>query len=438
MDGERRRERLDWKGLRVEGTEVQPRYLRWKAHSAHGVGSGSGSGTGSGIAAPHRMARAWRDRRAELRVMSSETDSGEDQGSGGLRASSDRVRLDGSDGEGGGQILRTALSLSLLTGRPFRIDRIRANREKPGLRPQHKTAVEAAAELGHARVVGAAVGSRELSFSPAEYEPRDLTLDIGTAGSAGLVLQTLHLPLALRAGSGIRVVLTGGTFNPKAPAFPFLESTWRGYLWALGMPTSLTMPAAGFYPKGGGRLEAWIEPAQPRPWSSTSRGPLRRIRGVAGVANLRDEIAERMIARAMERLKAAGVLAENVEIAIEAERWASPGQGAAIALIAEHDGAIPATFVGLGERGKTSETVADEAVDQLLAFEAVAEAPVDPHSADQILLPLAMAPGRSEYLVSEVTEHLRTNARTIAAFLERTIAIEEPEAPGQPGRVVIE
>ncbi len=426
MDGERRSERLDWNGLRLAGAEARTGSLRWKAHAAHGAAGGA-------IASPHRVARPWQAHRAEFRVMGS--DSGSERG--GARGATDVVRLDGSRGEGGGQILRTALTLSLLTGRPFRIQKIRANREKPGLRPQHRTAVEAAAELGHARVVGAAVGSRELSFSPADYEPRDLTLDIGTAGSTGLVLQTLQLPLALRATGGVRVVLTGGTFNPKAPAYTFLESTWRGYLWACGMPTSLTMPAAGFYPKGGGRLEAWIEPARPRPWVQLGRGPLRRIRGIAGVSNLRDDIAERMRDRALGRLADSG-LAAGADVEIELARWPGVGQGAALSLIAEHDGNIPATFVGLGERGKPSEAVADEAVDQLLAFEAAAGAAVDPHSADQILLPLAFAPGRSEFSVSEVTEHLRTNVDTIAAFLERTITVEEPEGEGRPGRVVID
>ncbi len=345
------------------------------------------------------------------------------------------VRLDGSHGEGGGQILRTALTLALLTGRPFRLTRIRANRDKPGLRPQHKTAVEAAAGLGHAQVIGASVGSRELTFRPAPYEPRDLTLDIGTAGSTGLVLQTLHLPLALRASGPVRVVLGGGTFNPKAPAYSFLESTWRPYLAAFGMPMALTMPVAGFYPRGGGRLEARVEPATPRAWAQTDRGPLRRVRGIAGVANLRDDIARRMLDRAVQRLRAQGVA---VEIEIERVEWTSLGQGAALSLTAEYDGAmIPATFVGLGERGKPSEAVADEAVDQLLAFEAVPGAAVDPHSADQVLLPLAFAPGRSEFTVSEVTEHLRTNVDTIAAFLDRSITVEEPEGEGQPGRVVI-
>jgi RNA 3'-terminal phosphate cyclase (ATP) len=343
------------------------------------------------------------------------------------------VRLDGSRGEGGGQILRTALTLALLTGRPFRMVKIRANRDKPGLRPQHKTAVDAAAELGRAEVTGAAVGARELSFAPSLQEARDLTIDIGTAGSTSLVLQTLHLPMAVRGNAPAHLVLTGGTFNPKAPAYPFLEATWRAYLAAFGMPMGLTMPLAGFYPRGGGQLEAWIEPATPRPWVGTHRGALRRLHGIAGVSNLRDDIARRMRDRAIHRLRAHGLSAE-----IELVQWPSPGQGAAISLTAEHDGAIPATFVGLGARGKPSEAVADEAVEALLAFEAVEHAAVDLHSADQILLPLAVAPGRSEFTVSKVTEHLRTNAETITAFLDRSIRIEEPPGENQPGRVVIE
>lgn len=344
------------------------------------------------------------------------------------------VDLDGSHGEGGGQILRTALSLSLLTGLPFRMTSIRANRDQPGLRPQHLKAVAAAAMLGQAEVIGAAAGSRELVFRPGAYSPTDLTIDIGTAGSTSLVLQTLHLPLAMRAETAVRVVLTGGTFNPKAPAYPFLEHTWRAYLAALGLPIALAMPAAGFYPRGGGRLEAWIEPAMPKAWVRTGRGSLRRILGIAGVANLSDNIAGRLRDRAVQRLRAQGLTAD---VEIEAVRWPSPGQGAALSLIAEHEGAIPATFVGLGQRGKSSEDVADEAVDQLLAFEAVDQGAVDPHSADQILLPLALAEGRSIYTVSQTTDHLRTNAATIGAFLDRPITIEEPSTEGQHGRVVV-
>ena len=395
---------MDWQRTSAEGSgrwSVGTR-RRWVSHARHDA-----------IAAPHRTGPV------VLPVEES-------------RAVASRlVMLDGSKGEGGGQILRTALTLALLTGRPFQIVKIRANRDKPGLRPQHLKAVEAAAQLGNAEVSGASVGSRNLTFRPRPYAPRDLAIDIGTAGSTALVLQTLHLPLALRAEQPVRVTLTGGTFNPSAPSFPFLETTWRAYLAALGLPIALAMPSAGFYPRGGGRLDAWIEPARPRPWARTDRGPLVRIRGVAGVANLRPDIAERMRARAEVRLAARGW---DAEIALA--DWPSPGQGAAIALTAEHERGTPTTFVGLGGRGKPAEVVADEAVEELLAYLAVARGAVDPHSADQILIPLALAPGRSEYTVTAVTEHLRTNAETIRAFLDRAIEIHEP-AEDRLGGVVI-
>ena len=126
----------------------------------------------------------------------------------------------------------------------------------------------------------------------------DLSFDIGTAGSTGLILQTLHLPLAMRAEIPVSIKLTGGTFNPMVPPFSFLETTWRGYLAALGMPLELSMPAAGFYPRGGGRLKALIMPAQPGHYVQSTRGPLLKLHGVAGVSNLSDDIAGRMQKRA--------------------------------------------------------------------------------------------------------------------------------------------
>ncbi len=339
------------------------------------------------------------------------------------------IKLDGATGEGGGQILRTALSLSLLTGRPFRIVRIRANREKPGLRPQHLKAVEAAALLCGGAVTGGAIGSRELTFHPAPYTPADLRVDVGTAGATTLILHALALPIALRAEAAVRLTLTGGTFNLAAPSYPFLRETWRRHMAALGLPIALSSPLAGFYPKGGGQLDAWIEPGTPRALTLLDRPPLVRIRGEAGTANLRHhDIAHRMRDRVLVRLAARGLDAE-----IGLADWPSPGVGAAIALTAEH-GDTASTFVGLGERGKPAEAVADEAVDELLAFEDAAGA-VDPHSADQLLLPLAMAEGRSVYTVAAVTEHLRTNIQTIRAFLDRPIRIDEPE--GAPPRVVV-
>ena len=344
----------------------------------------------------------------------------------------DLVVLDGSKGEGGGQILRTALGLSLITGRPFKIAKIRANRDNPGLRPQHLAAVEAAAILGDAEVVGSAVGARELTFRPGRFEARDLEYAIGTAGSTALVLQTLHLPIALSAVRGVKLGISGGTFNHKAPSYPFLEATWRRHMASLGLAVSMSMPAAGFYPRGGGDLEVWIEPGTPRPLTRIDRGRLLSIRGTAGICRLpRNEIPERM------RNQAESILRDlTANIRIESVEWPGPAPGAAIALTAEYEGGF-ATFLGLGERGKLAETVADEAAGDLLEHHDGGGA-VDAYSADQILLPLAFAQGRSEFTVSEVTEHLRTNARTIAAFIDRAIHIFEPESEGVPGRVIVE
>jgi RNA 3'-terminal phosphate cyclase (ATP) len=340
------------------------------------------------------------------------------------------VTLDGSSGEGGGQILRTALTLSLLTGRPFRIVKIRANRDKPGLRPQHLKAVEAAAALGNAEVLGGSIGSRDLTFRPGTLEPRDLRIDIGTAGATALVLQTLHLPIALQATSPIRLTLTGGTYNESAPSFPFLEATWRAHLAAIGMPVALAMPKAGFYPEGGGTLEAWIEPATPRPLVLENRGKLVKIRGMAETIRLHG-VGRRMADRAIEGLADRGFEAE-----VGACDLPGQGPGASIHLVAEFTNAPPATFVGLGKRGKPAELVADEAVRQLLDHLEAGETAVDLHSADQILLPLAFAEGRSVFTVAEVTEHLRTNVATIQAFLDRAIRVEAAE-DGPGGRVIV-
>jgi RNA 3'-terminal phosphate cyclase (ATP) len=341
------------------------------------------------------------------------------------------ITIDGSAGEGGGQILRTSLSLSMITGRPFRIVKLRQNRSKPGLRPQHLAAVRAAAALCEAKIQGGEVGSRELMFTPGEKAPEDLTVDIGTAGATALVLQTLQLPIALRAKSPVLLRLDGGTFNDKAPSFPFVSTTWRDYLALMGLPISLAMPRAGFYPRGGGRLDAWIEPGTPKAITLVDRPPLAKITGIAATCALSGRsIAERLRDQAARRLADQGLTAE-----IETVEMPGKSPGVVLSLSAHH-GSVASTFVKLGSRGVPSERVADEAVEELLAFEESAGA-VDLHSADQILLPLALAEGRSAYSVAAVDEHLRTNVATIAAFLDRPITID-PSTETRPARVVID
>ena len=224
-----------------------------------------------------------------------------------------------------------------------------------------------AVSLSNARVAGAEVNSRQLTFEPGKIEATDLDIDIGTAGSTGLVLQTIHLPIAMRTHREVRVELRGGTFNPKAPAFTFLNETWRVYLGSIGFDLGLAMPQAGFYPRGGGSLVSVIAPGLPTAHQGTTRGDLIRIKGLAGVSNLPTNIADRMISRASL------IFAERTEfgravISFEKVRWPSPGPGAAFTLIAEHQGNVPATFIGFGEKGKPAEDVADEAIGELLAF----------------------------------------------------------------------
>jgi RNA 3'-terminal phosphate cyclase (ATP) len=340
------------------------------------------------------------------------------------------VKLDGSMGEGGGQILRSGLTLSLLSGRALRIENIRAGRDKPGLRPQHLRCVTAAAEISAAEVGGAQVGSRSLEFRPGPVRSGSYRFAIGTAGATGLVLHALYLPLA-KAGAESRLTIEGGTHVPRSPCFHFLATTWRDWLHRLDIDVELDMRRAGFFPKGGGILEARIHDCQAvRPLIALERGPLERISGISAVANLPESIAERQQRRAQSRLADAGYDAE-----IEIQSWPSIGKGTMLGLSAHYPHGRLFVF-GLGALGKRAERVADEAVDPLLAYLDAAPAVVDPHSADQIVLPLAFAAGRSEFTTTQITSHLETNIEVLRRFVDRTIRCEG--ARGAPGRIILE
>jgi RNA 3'-terminal phosphate cyclase (ATP) len=329
------------------------------------------------------------------------------------------IDIDGSFGEGGGQILRSSLALSLLTGQPFRLRKIRANRKpKPGLRPQHLASVRAAVKIGAARVTGDTVGSNQMTFEPGPVTAGAYRFDIGTAGATALVLHTVYLPLAV-AGGPSEVVLEGGTHNDKAPCFHFLQTTWRAHMARLGLTVSLEMKRAGFYPRGGGQIIARIQPC-PVPRPLTMAGPVEHKTAavLSGYAGLPDHVASRQARRATVRLRDAGI-----EPDVAYEEWeGGPGCMLAITL----GGPVSTLFFGLGARGKPAEAVADEAADEALAH-ARRGVPVDPHSADQLLLPLAIASGDSEYHVSAMTRHLTTNAAVIKMFLDREITIDGDE-----------
>lgn len=338
------------------------------------------------------------------------------------------VELDGSFGEGGGQILRTSLALSLLTGRAFHLRNIRAGREKPGLRPQHLMSVQAAATIGQAQTSGARLASRNLVFHPGSVRASAYRFDVGTAGATGLVLHTLYLPLALRGQSTSELTLIGGTHVSTSPCYHFLDTTWRRYLVLCGLQVSLRMDRPGFYPRGGGVVRAFIQPcAKMRGIRLGARGPVR-AGGFSAVAGLDVSIARRQARRARFRLEQYGLRAELRE-----EKWeGGPGTVLAVELNTEP---VPTLFFALGARGKPAERVADEAVDQAIAYLESGDALVDSHSADQLVLPLALADGPSEYPVAQVTAHLTTNIDVIRRFVERDIVCQGEE--GQPGWVRI-
>jgi RNA 3'-phosphate cyclase len=338
------------------------------------------------------------------------------------------LEIDGSFGEGGGQILRTSLALALLTGKGFHLRNVRAGRPKPGLHPQHLVSVRAAAAVGNAAPRGASQGSTDLVFEPGQVRPGKYRFDIGTAGATGLVLHTLYLPLALRGEAPSELTLTGGTHVTTSPCYHFLDVTWRRYLEQCGLRVGLRMVRPGFYPRGGGVVEAFVQPC-PRLHGLRlrERGPVR-AGGFSAVAGLDPSIAKRQARRAAYRLEQAGLKAKLRE-----ETWEG-GPGTVLAV--ELDTApAPTLFFALGARGKPAERVADEAVDQVVAYLEAAPALVDEHSADQLVLPLALADGPSEYTAARVTKHLTTNIAVIRRFLERDITCEGEE--GGPGHVRI-
>jgi RNA 3'-terminal phosphate cyclase (ATP) len=338
------------------------------------------------------------------------------------------IEIDGSEGEGGGQILRSSLTLALLTGKSFHLAQIRAGRSKPGLQPQHLTCVRAAAAIGKAQVQGDSLGSTDLISEPGEVVAGNYHFDIKTAGATSLLLHTLYLPLALRGNGSSKLTLVGGTHVLASPCYHFLDVTWRAYLDLMNLPISLRLVRPGFYPRGGGMIQAEIPSCKHlRALRLTERGRVK-VRGISAVAGLPEDVARRQAKRAVHRLSR---LTSPDRFPLE--KWEG-GPGSVLAIVADTT-PVPALFFGLGARGKPAERVADEAVDDALAYLDAEPAAVDLHSADQILLPLAFAEGSSSYSVAEVTQHLLTNVTIIRRFLDREIVCEGAE--GQTGTVRI-
>jgi len=340
---------------------------------------------------------------------------------------SEGVLIDGAQGEGGGQILRTSLTLSILTGRPFRMVRIRAGRPKPGLSAQHVACIRASMAISSGRVAGAEIGSQELRFHPGEISAGEYSVSVGTAGSTSLVLQTIALPLAMADGDS-RVTVTGGTHVPWSPLHSFLETDWVPAMEELGVPLSLKLVRAGVFPKGGGEILALIPGrGNPKPLVRKLRGNLRTVRGRAFFSRMPRPIAERMAKDARRQLRRAGVAVSVDAYDIRAE---SPSLGIHLAAVMDDGQSIGFSF--LCEKGKAVETAARRNVNFL--FEWLDSGMACPgFLADQLLLPLSMAREPSVFTTSRITRHLLTNADVIQRFHPVRITIEGRE--GKPGTV---
>lgn len=324
------------------------------------------------------------------------------------------ISIDGSFGEGGGQILRTSLALSLVTGKPFCIEKIRANRKKPGLRNQHLTAVNAAAQVGLAEVWGNAIGSMELSFAPKAVKSGRYHFAVGTAGSSILVLQTI-LPALLIAESKSDLVLEGGTHNPLAPSFDFLTMAFLPVINRMGPKVAATLERPGFYPAGGGRFSISIEPASVLSrLDLLIRGKIKRRMAKALVARLPKHIGDREIKVLRDKLS------WDRHCLFVEEVQDSPGHGNVLTatIVCEH---ITEVFTGFGERGVPAEKVARRTVREIREY-LDAEVPVGRYLADQLIIPVALA-GGGKFRTFSPTQHTTTNIEVVKQFLDIDVSM---------------
>ncbi|HEX9653884.1 MAG TPA: RNA 3'-terminal phosphate cyclase [bacterium] len=327
------------------------------------------------------------------------------------------IALDGSSGEGGGQILRSALTLSILTAQPFTIKNIRANRRRPGLQPQHLKSVEAAGAICRARISGHHLDSTQLTFEPGTVSAGEYRFDIGTAGATTLVLQTIFLPLSFAASSS-RITITGGTHVPWSPCFDYLDLQWLPFMKRIGADAEIHLIEAGFYPKGGGKISAEIHPVKTiTPLHILERGDMKVILGISAYANLQRQVAERQMQQTEILLKR-----EGIEPIIEIKEWPAHGINTMMMLLGVFEHSLGCYFA-LGARGKPAEKVATEAADAFVGF-MHRQGAFDEFLADQLVLPLALADGPSVFKTPKITQHLLTNIGVIRSFLDTQIAVE--------------
>ena len=322
------------------------------------------------------------------------------------------VRIDGSEGEGGGQILRTAVSLSAITGRPVEVVNIRAKRSNPGLRPQHMTGIKVIADLFHASVENLRVGADWIRFAPSDrFEGGSMKVDVGTAGSIPMILMTA-VPAVSLSNKSLEIEITGGTDVRASPTIDYIRHVVANAYRSIGIQFSSEVVKRGYYPKGGGIVKTIIEPCK-EPGTMellAAREVAPRITSVCG--QLPRHVAERQTSSAMIALEKKGIQCSNYSASVET----SVSPGSSILVYSASDFGPHVGGDSIGELGKRAEAVGAEAADHFLES-TLAQVPVDPFLADMFVLPLALAKGKSRFRIARATEHLRTNLRVASQLV---------------------
>ena len=326
------------------------------------------------------------------------------------------IIIDGSEGEGGGQMVRNSCALALVTGQPYRITNIRAKRSKPGLMRQHVTAVEAACVISGAECSGLGVGSSDLTFRPGKVTPGEYHFAVGTAGSTGLVLQTVLMPLVL-ADKPSRLVLEGGTYNMLAPPFDFIERCFLPVINRMGPHVSARLVKHGFYPRGGGRIEVNITPAPLQTITCIDRGERLAVTAQALSAALPFDIVQRMLDRGRKDLPD-----WPEEAFVARELPADQGPGVILLLEARFTDATEIVS-GFGQLGVPAERLAKSSAARMNGYlESYAFA--GPYLADQLVLPFALA-GGGRFTTVKPSQHLLTAIDIATRFTGRPIALSQ-------------
>lgn len=323
------------------------------------------------------------------------------------------LEIDGA--AGGGQLLRTALSLALCTGEAFTMRNIRAGRTRPGLMRQHLTAVQAACEISGSEAIGAAPESQTLEFRPGKVRAGRYHFAIGTAGSTTLVLQTLLAPLAM-ADAPSQLSIEGGTHNSMAPPVDFLQQSWLPLLQRMGIQAEVTLRRVGFYPAGGGKIAATIHPGRWLPLRLDRRGELQSVRAQVLISAVAEHIGERELAVVRQHFPS-----PELQATVETPQG-SRGPGNVLSLALDFD-AVTEVFSGFGERRVAAEAVAEQCCGEALEH-LRSSASISPRLADQLLLPMALA-GGGRFSTSRLSNHLRSNAKVIEKFLPVRVETRE-------------